>query len=235
MEKIMKRDHVYIVVITLAFLISLWFAKPLREFLSASGWEETKAKLVAGSIVRFFILGALVWAIRKLRFESFNGIGKGAGVRNLHALIIPLGFILMGLMSNFQTYLDADKYLLLLFVLSVFLVGFVEEITFRGLILPLFIKSFSGRKGVLYWSAVLSALMFGSVHFINLFREPGNLVGITSQVFFALSIGVFFAGLLLRTGNIILPALLHGLVNFPLAPETSSRKCRKRWAKRPTR
>ena len=41
-----------------------------------------------------------------------------------------------------------------------------------------------------------------------------KISGVTSQVFFATSIGVFFCGLMVRTKNILIPCPLHALVNF---------------------
>ena len=63
-------------------------------------------------------------------------------------------------------------------------------------------------------AAFVSSSLFGIVHFVNLFSQPDNFIGITSQVFFALSIGVFFSGLMVRTENILVPVLIHALVNF---------------------
>jgi membrane protease YdiL (CAAX protease family) len=93
-------------------------------------------------------------------------------------------------------------------------VGILEEFVFRGIVFPLLIKSFQNKKNVLLWAAFISSFLFGSIHYVNLFEQPGNFVGITSQVFFATSIGVFFCGLMARTGNILIPAAVHALINF---------------------
>ena len=52
------------------------------------------------------------------------------------------------------------------------------------------------------------------IHYINILKEPDNFWGNTHQVFFALSIGVFFGGLMLRTKSILIPSIFHGFVNF---------------------
>ena len=210
----MKKNFPYIVGVFLGFIGLLWFEKPLRGFLNVYILDELKSKFIAGAVVRFLILIVLFWILKQFRFEKFNGIGKEKTDIQLYPLLFPSAFILMGLLSNWSDYLNTDKTLLLLFTVSVFLVGFVEETAFRGIILPLFIQSYRGRKHVLYTSAAMTASIFGTIHFVNLFQQPDNITGITSQVFFALSIGVFFGGLMLRTGSIVAASLFHGLVNF---------------------
>lgn len=214
----MKKNFRYIASIFLGFIGLLWFEKPLRAFLHGYFLDELSSRFVAGIIVRLFILIILLWVLRKFKFENYNGIGKEKTVINFYPLLLPSVFILMGLLSNWDIYFNADITLLILFTCSVFLVGFVEETAFRGIILPLFIQSFREKKHVLYISTILTASIFGLIHFINLFHQPENLLGITSQVFFAISIGVFFGGLILRTGSIIATSLFHGFINFAYGP-----------------
>ncbi|MDC1162496.1 type II CAAX endopeptidase family protein [Tenacibaculum sp.] len=210
----MKKELKYIILIFTGFIALLWLAKPLRKLFENYNITELKGKLIAGIIARLFIITISFWIIGKLKFKKYNGIEKGEKVQNLQSLIIPFLFILMGLLSSWNIYINADKTTLILFTASVFIVGLTEELLFRGTILPLFISYFKSQKGVLYFSVIASSLIFGIIHYINIFKEPGNFGGITHQVFFALSIGVFFGGLMLRTKNITIPSLFHGFVNF---------------------
>ena len=210
----MKKELKYIIFIFIGFIALLWLAIPLRAFFGNYNITELNAKLIAGIITRLFIITIGFWIIWKLKFKKYNGIEKGEKIQNLHSLIIPSLFILMGLMSSWNTYLNADKTALLLFTASVFIVGLTEELLFRGTNIPLFISYFKNQKAVLYFSVIASSLIFGITHYINIFKQPDNFWGITHQVFFAVSIGVFFGGLMLRTKNITIPSLFHGFVNF---------------------
>jgi hypothetical protein len=210
----MKKELKCIIVIFVGFITLLWLAKPLREFLINYDITELNAKLTAGIITRLLIISVSLWIIGKLNLEKFNGLSKRNEISNLKALMIPSLFILMGIMSSWNTYINTNIFVLFLFIISVFIIGFTEEILFRGTILPLFITYFKNRKTVLYLSVILSSSIFGVVHYINIFKEPDNFWGITHQVFFALSIGIFFGGLMLRTNSIIIPSLFHGFVNF---------------------
>lgn len=175
---------------------------------------ELNAKLISGIFMRSLIVAISLWIIKKLGFIKYNELENGIEFTNLSALAIPSIFILFSLMSNSQTFLSTNPLVLLLFLASVLTVGFVEELVFRGTILPLFINYFREKKNVLFWSVFLTSSIFGIIHFINIFKEPENILGITHQVFFAISIGVFFGGLMLKSKNIVIPSLFHGLVNF---------------------
>lgn len=102
----------------------------------------------------------------------------------------------------------------MLFLCYTISVGLVEELVFRGVVFPLFMKGFLKSKRPVLIAAVFSCFFFSALHFVNLFNQPENLIGITSQVFFALSIGVFFSGIMVRTQNIIVPIVLHILINL---------------------
>ncbi len=210
----MKKYLTSAVLIAIGFIALLWLEKPLRTWFISHGMEALAAKFSAGTMVRLLLCSLALGLIYRLKLQRFAGFSPKMNVYNLQSTTIAFAFIVMGIIGNFGTYTNTTPRLLLLFFLSVMCVGLVEEFVFRGLVLPLLIKSFQTHKNALYLSVLYSSLLFGVVHFLNLFQQPDNLIGITSQVFFAVSIGVFFGGLMLRTQNILVPAILHGLVNF---------------------
>ena len=109
--------------------------------------------------------------------------------------------------------MHVSAWLVYIFLLKTLSVGFYEEFIFRGVAFPILIKAFNNKNAILI-SAVLSSFIFGLVHYVNLIGDPDNFAGITNQVFFATSIGVFFCGIMVRTENILVPVILHTLVNF---------------------
>ena len=210
----MKKEIKIALIIAVGFITLLWFEKPLRELLIKCMVDELLAKFIAGIIVRLLLLCFVIYLIFKLNLNKFTGLDSKMQMKNLHAALIALAIIVIGILSNWKIYSSIDLTKLILFITSVITIGFFEEFVFRGMVLPLFIKSLHEKKQVLYLSVILSSFLFGSIHFINLLSQSGNLGGITSQVFFSFSIGVFFGGLMLRTENIIVPSIIHGLVNF---------------------
>lgn len=210
----MKKEIKIAIVFLIGFLTFLWLEKPLREYLSLILFEEEIAKQVSSITIRIILIVITFGLIKKLRLIAFTGLNSWQNLKNIQAVIIALVFIIMGISGNWTTYTNTKLEILILFASSTFVVGIVEELAFRGTIFPLLIKSFTKTKRPILISAVLSSLMFGLVHFINLFSQPENIIGITSQVFFATAIGVFFCGLMVRTENILIPCIIHALVNF---------------------
>jgi hypothetical protein len=210
----MKKPSIQLLIILLAFFSLLYLGKPLRELLTTVWVDEKNARFIAGIAVRSVIVGLAIWWIRRMQLLTFMGLDHPFEAKQLQSLVIPCAFIGLGLVSNWTTYTSSDTDTLVLFLSSVLLVGAAEELVFRGLLFPILLRIWCKRKNALVLSAIVSSLVFGLVHLVNLFQQPENVVGILSQVFFACAIGVFFAGLLLRTGNMFLPILVHAGINF---------------------
>lgn len=210
----MKKEFILSLLILFGFLSFLWLEKPTREFLCTIQLEEPIAKQISSVVIRLILIIAIGKLIQKLHLIEFTGLNLWRNYKNIHAVIIATAFVAIGMANNWNTYITSEKVLLFLFATSTLAVGLVEELTFRGVIFPLLIKSLSHTKRPIFNGALFSSMMFGMVHFLNLFSQPENLIGIISQVFFATSIGVFFCGLMVRTENILIPCVLHSLVNF---------------------
>ena len=210
----MKKEFYISILILLGFVSFLWLEKPLRECLDTLLLNKQLAKNISGATVRIILIVLVFSMIRSFKLIHFTGLDSWRNLKNIQAAAIPFAIVAMGIMGNWNTYLSSEFSILLFFAISTFTVGVVEELTFRGTVFPLLIKSFAHSKRPILISGIVSSLMFGAIHFINLYSQPGNLIGITSQVFFATSIGVFFCGLLVRTENILVPAIIHAMVNF---------------------
>ena len=209
----MKAEIKIAIAVLIGFLSLLWLEKPLREYLSLMISDDVTAKLTSRLTIRIFLIALGYVLIERLRLITFNGLNSWLNFKNIQAVIIALSLILAGISNNWEIYINSRIEVLILFILSTFAVGFVEELTFRGTIFPLLIRSFKRMNQPILISAMLSSSMFGLVHFINVFSQLENIIGITSQVFFATAIGVFFCGLALRTENILIPCIIHGLIN----------------------
>ena len=96
----------------------------------------------------------------------------------------------------------------LLYILSMFCVGFLEEVIFRGLL-------FGAMKEENYRAAVIvSAVTFGIGHIVNLFNGSGaELLSNLLQVIYATAAGFLFVMLYLRTGSLIGCIVIHGIFN----------------------
>jgi len=106
-------------------------------------------------------------------------------------------------------------YLILLVIIEQLFVGIFEEFLFRGFILNMFLSKRENGKSMGKIAAVLFAsVLFGLVHFLNLFDNP-QLVNYTiSQVFYALFTGIYLGALYLKTKSIWVAVICHTVINL---------------------
>lgn len=83
-----------------------------------------------------------------------------------------------------------------------------EEISWRGVMLVLFMKKYSAKKSIL-----ITALGFGLFHLINLL-DGVDLYFVILQVIMGSALGFFYGYLVLRTNSLFPAMLFHFLVNM---------------------
>lgn len=105
----------------------------------------------------------------------------------------------------------ADKWILFAFYCA--FVGLFEECVFRGILFPLMAGSFSNDQKGFWKTFFFSSMLFGAMHLFNIFAGAG--VGPTLlQVVYSTLIGGLCAFVLVKTKNILLCALTHGVYDF---------------------
>lgn len=132
------------------------------------------------------------------------GLRKPRKLRELWFFLLPAIAVIANLSGGITA--SAPGSIAVFFLLAA-LVGFVEEIYLRGLILhPIALKG--------PWRAVLiTAILFGLLHGLNLLAG-WNLQAVLSQMGFAFGVGFCYAALRLRTGVIWPLMILHFLTDF---------------------
>lgn len=94
------------------------------------------------------------------------------------------------------------------FILSMLPVGFLEELLFRGLLFRAMSRD-NVRAAV-----VVSSLIFGLGHIINLFNGSGmELAANLCQIACAVSVGFLFVELFRRGGSLLPCIITHGVLN----------------------
>ena len=99
-----------------------------------------------------------------------------------------------------------------LYAFSCLCVGFFEEMAFRGCALMFFLKKRTESKGKIFIAILLSSLIFGVVHLVNIFTS--SPAAVLLQIGYSALIGALCSMVLLYTKNIWLCVLCHGLYNF---------------------
>lgn len=141
-----------------------------------------------------------------------RGIGFGKG------LLVGGYFLFLGVYSMivYIAMYDGDRtlrpwYLIAVFVICMVLVGITEELLCRGVLAELLLRHYGAtRQGV--WKAVIvSGVLFGMAHLSNLMgAEP---VGVLVQCVVAAMMGMTFAAIYFRAGNIWVTVALHAFVD----------------------
>ena len=92
-------------------------------------------------------------------------------------------------------------------VLSMLLIGYIEEVIFRGFLF----KALIPKDGIVV-SVIISAVTFGIGHIVNLFAGQANLETVI-QVFFAIAWGFIFTMVFYKSGSLIPCIIAHSLVD----------------------
>ncbi len=95
-----------------------------------------------------------------------------------------------------------------LYILSMFCVGFLEEVIFRGLLFN------AMRKDSIKAAVIVSSVTFGIGHIINLINGSGaELLPNLLQIVYATAAGFMFVMMYLKTDSLIGCIAAHGLFN----------------------
>lgn len=90
--------------------------------------------------------------------------------------------------------------------------GIAEEFIFRFGILTILMKAFYNSRNRFIYSAVISSILFGLMHGMNIFagQDLGNTI---TQVIFAFAFGLYLAAIYLYTNAFYLTVFFHALID----------------------
>lgn len=101
---------------------------------------------------------------------------------------------------------------ILIFILTMFLVGFAEEVFFRGIVANLFLDKLPRNKYGVWCAVIGSGLVFGLMHAGNAISvAPG---GALVQTFVAAAMGMALSAIYYRSRNIWAVIFIHAFVDF---------------------
>ena len=205
---------------TLIIIWGLILEFPIRFFTSPDPWIHTNDHWYFLQPDRLLIeIGFVFLAI--LPFFLVNELRDLLSIKwtKKNILFLTLGIIIPIIIFSSQQWeeiVDIQNNNLLQYVPIWFAAGMVigigQELTFRGLIFTGFYKKYG-----LKWAIIISTLcfVFGSIHSSRMYAYFIN--GYISEALLLLVVfiltGLFFVWLRVRTKNIMIPALAHGIGN----------------------
>lgn len=156
-------------------------------------------------VLALFAAGILIF-IKLNHLEKKYGLCGIEGKAADYLFFIP-AFILMtgNLWGGFGIAYDGVKQVFA--VVSMLLIGFVEELIFRGFLFRYLLKKDPAPVAI-----SISAVTFGIGHIVNLLTGHSSLETII-QIVFAIAWGFLFTFLFYKTGSLVISIIVHSLVD----------------------
>ena len=191
----------------------MWFAVAwiIAYVVLASTGDNISANLGIDKIVTLPILIAmsaiLYLFVRKNSLTEKYGLCKSQLPAAKMLYYIPL-LVLLTANLWYGVAMNMSPLETVLYVLSMFCVGFLEELIFRGLLFQAMAKD--GVKTAI----IVSSVTFGIGHIVNLVNGSGaELLPNLLQVMYAVAIGFAFVMIYCRTRSLMPCILVHSIFN----------------------
>ena len=144
--------------------------------------------------------------------EKKYGFGKSILVSG-YLLVISVFTMVYGIMSTTShTLLPAWQ--ILIFIVTMFLIGTTEEFAFRGVISNLIFEKYGDSPAGIWFSTIISGVIFGCMHLPNAIAPEISFVSALVQGILASGLGMILVVIYQRTRNIWWVVFLHGLIDF---------------------
>ncbi len=171
---------------------------PIRGSLG----DESSAMLVGLAV----IAAGITAFVKILHLEEPYGLVKWKGSAKGYLFFLPMLILMTGnLWGGIGVAYDgiAQVYA----VISMLLIGFIEEMIFRGFLFRAILKKDPAPVAI-----TISAVTFGIGHLVNLLAGQGGIESLI-QVFFAIAWGYLFTFVFYKSGSLWVCILVHGLVD----------------------
>lgn len=208
-QSIQKKDgYISLVFINFYFLFAFLYSYTLKDFLSNQEIVKEIRRLVTG--IGFYILPlVIIIIILKIRKQSLTTIGlrrRGCVISIVIGLVLSTIVFLVHLKNNRP--IDVILFNLIFYVL---ILGFSEEIIFRGFLWPRLVVLLGERVGT-----VLSGVFFGIMHApIKIILDGSPIImSFLNEVGGGIIGSIMFIFIYTRNNNIILPSMIHGVLDF---------------------
>lgn len=212
--KVIKRHPIIMSLTTILAGVSMLSFSSVFEFIS----QLTYGSSVLGELIATIFLFGMIWCCKKgyLLYRNKGSINEAIAVSLpflIYSLYIGSGLIAIHMVEGYN--LVSIENIITIIILYL-LVGIFEDFLTRGLSLNILLDRFGKTKRGIWMSVILSSLFFGLIHFVNLFTGA-SFEGVLIQVIAATCVGMYFAAIYLRSGNVWVPALLHGLYDIAVS------------------
>ena len=193
--------------VALAFFFAVYIIDPTKKIADPTARMLAKAAVLRAAAVLVFVCCVFTLRLRLFARPTARHLAVF-----LPAMAVALNNVpWLPLATGDAAVARTD--LIGLLALHVLCVGVLEELAFRGVLLPLLLRRFGATARGMWKSVLLSSVIFGFVHLVNLIEGAG-VAATLMQVGYSILTGALCAVLLLRTGNLGYCMVFHAVFNF---------------------
>ncbi len=165
----------------------------------------------AAKILIFAVFSLLLWRFGWLKTSGLTGKGSWKIWLTTIVALVYLGLVELYAFTGSLTLSFPDPPLALANLALDFGTGLVEETLYRAIVLMAMISAWGHTKNGIVKAVVLSSILFGMTHLLNLMIRPWQVVLFQALV---VSLPGIFYGALVLSGKSLWPAILiHWLTN----------------------
>ena len=203
----------FVVVILMYLVGAVGFPISIFTFLIK---DYSAANLVGTFLARLICCALPIYLIFALKLKQILYL---KGFFNRFLLIIPFVLVAANNFPFISIYLKDAAFIAsswhewLFYALAIFGGVLLEELTFRGLVLPTLYRKFKSEKHGVFFSVLYSSLLFGGAHLFNLLSGAG-IGAVVMQVGYSFLIGGMCAIAFVKTGSFYNAVILHFIFNF---------------------
>ncbi len=218
-----------LIVIFLLFLISTLLVVeviyPKNYFMGIANLSHQLLQATTITYLFFIIIFVFGFLFIYLKMKpkelglGFNQLKRAIVVFLIIIVIQQIVFVILNLFLYHKLQIDSmwleNKTTLYIgsIICQLFFVAVLEEILFRGFLFQQVYLKLKTSKYRLTWALIISQTLFALWHIPVRIYEKNSLIDIIFGVFFLLIIGIFFAFLYIRTKNLFIVMIFHGLWN----------------------
>ena len=196
MRKLYEKNEILFAVLWI--LVYCFTSIPIRgNFGDESIWMTIVLTAIAAGITVF---------VKKNHLEAKYGLKGWPENTKRYLFFIPMWILVTGnLWGGFGIAYDGWGQVFA--VISMLLIGYIEEMIFRGFLF----KALIPKDGIKL-AIIISSVTFGIGHIINLFAGQANLETVI-QVLFAIAWGFIFTFVFYKCGSLVPCIIAHSLVD----------------------
>ena len=212
MKKMNKRN-ICLAIALVAILLLL--VCEIFGFSNIIGFKGELAYSLDMTVTRFLGGVAFIAMIVNLNYHIIDPLKKpfwSSILYSLPAFVIAINNFPFSQIIKGNAILTSGWGAVALLLLECLCVGFFEESAFRGVVFLTILKKDQHNRLWAFASIAISSAVFGLVHLINIFES--SPVAVLMQIGYSALIGAMCAVILMKTANLWLCVLIHGLFNF---------------------